>query len=221
MATSFALATLTMGVVGGPHCIVMCGAACAYMQQQTQQRYFFFYVGRLIGYSLLGALAASSVKGLAWFSSQASSLHPLWTFFHVMVFAWGLILLIFAKQPIFADDLGKKLWQKMQSLNSKHYGTFVTGLVWAFIPCGLLYSALLVASLQASPAHGALSMAAFALGSSLSLFFGARFWVKLKTGIGWLNENLSMRLAGLFLVIVSIIAIYMDLMHQTNIWCKV
>jgi len=83
-----------------------------------------------------------------------------------------------------------------------------------------LYSALLVASLQANPLNGAISMATFAAGSSISLILAPQLWLKLKSGISWLTDATSMRLAGLLLTLVSATAIWMDLTHQVKIWCN-
>src|SRR5437868_317048 len=47
---------------------------------------------------------------------------------------------------------------------------FGAGLLWTFMPCGLLYSALLVASLAGGVLQGAAAMAAFAAGSAVSLW---------------------------------------------------
>ena len=80
-----------MGLAGGPHCIAMCGAACGSLQKNDgSNRIWKFHLGRLVGYGSLGAVAAGSVKTLAWFSSQTQALHPLWTFFHVLVFMLGV-----------------------------------------------------------------------------------------------------------------------------------
>jgi len=221
MLSSFALASFLMGIAGGPHCVAMCGGMCAYIQQQQspQALYLQFHIGRLLGYAILGAIAAVSVKSLAWFSSQTVALHPLWTFFHAMVFAWGLLLLLFARQPVWVDVFGRQVWARLKAVSQHSRGAVTTGMLWALMPCGLLYSALLVASLQASAFHGAVSMASFAVGSSLFLIVGPILWAKLKNGNRWLSDRLSMRLAGLFLCTVSAVAIWMDVFHQTKIWC--
>lgn len=221
MLSSFALASFLMGIAGGPHCIAMCGGMCVYIQQNqtNSSNYLLFHLGRIMGYAILGAVAAMSVKSLAWFSAQTASLHPLWTFFHTLVFAWGLLLLLFARQPVWVDAFGKNVWTKLKSATSHQRGVVITGMLWALLPCGLLYSALLVASLQANPVNGAVSMAAFAFGSSLFLVVGPVLWAKLKKGNTWLSDQLSMRLAGLFLCVVSGIAIWMDVFHQIKIWC--
>jgi len=221
MLSSFALASFLMGIAGGPHCIAMCGGMCAYIQQnQTNQRHYLtFHLGRILGYAVLGAIAAFSVKSLAWFSGQTAALHPLWTFFHTLVFAWGLLLLLFARQPVWVDVFGKSVWLKLRNATNHHRGVLVTGMLWALMPCGLLYSALLVASLQANAINGALSMASFAIGSSLFLITGPILWAKLRNGNVWINDQISMRLAGLLLCVVSGIAIWMDVFHNTKIWC--
>jgi uncharacterized protein len=221
MSVTFVLASFMMGVAGGPHCVVMCGGACAYLQQHQQRplQYAGYHLGRLVGYSILGLVAAYSVKGLAWMSLQSVALQPVWTFFHVAIFVWGLILLIFADQPAWVNQLGGAVWSRLKPMIKLDGGYFYLGLLWALMPCGLLYSALIAASLQANPLLGAVNMAAFALGTNLSFVVLPKVWLRLKSGVPWFGDRVSMRLAGLFLSVVSAIAIWMDLVHKTKIWC--
>jgi uncharacterized protein len=221
MDTPLALTTLLMGLAGGPHCIAMCGAACGGLQKSSAGiNVWKFHAGRLIGYASLGAIAAASVNTLAWFSSQTLALHPLWTFFHVLVLCWGLMLLGYARQPAWADRFGRQVWTHVRQFSQLSGGGLITGMLWALMPCGLLYSALLVASLNANPVSGAFSMATFAMGTSVSLLIGPWLWFKLKHGFKWVGDSLSMRLAGLFLTSVAAWAIWMDLVHQTKVWCN-
>lgn len=223
MKSSLILTTFFMGLAGGPHCIAMCGATCTSIQKASGGKYqlWKFQVGRLIGYSSLGALAASSVNGLAWFSSQTLALHPLWTFFHVLVLSWGLMLLAYARQPVWADQFSRRVWKRINQLPHLPGGIFSAGMAWALMPCGLLYSALLVASLNAHPINGALSMTTFAIGTSISLMVGPWVWLKLQKSGQYISENTSMRLAGFLLSAAAGWAIWMDLMHQVKIWCVV
>ncbi len=215
------LSALLMGILGGPHCIAMCGTACAGVSQhQTRSNIFSFYLGRVIAYALLGGLVATSAAGLAWLTSKTSALHPVWTFFHVFILVWGLHLLLSARQPSWIDDLAKYLWQWAHGVRKYYGGMFVTGLLWAFMPCGLLYSALLLASLTTSPAAGALTMAGFALGSSISLIIAPKLWHDIKQGRWGLNEARGMRLAGLLLSVSAMFAIWHDLLHLTQVFCR-
>ena len=78
MQSSLALTALFMGLAGGPHCIAMCGAACAGIGQAAPTHKStalgLFQLGRLIGYSALGALAAASLQGLGWLTVQSAAL---------------------------------------------------------------------------------------------------------------------------------------------------
>jgi uncharacterized protein len=217
-----ALTTLFMGLAGGPHCIAMCGAACASLEKGQGGAYdlYKFHAGRLVGYASLGALAAASVNSLAWFSSQTLALHPIWTFFHVLVFCWGLLLLAYARQPAWADLAGQRVWAQVRKLSNLPGGVGMTGILWALMPCGLLYSALLVASLSANALNGAFCMATFAAGTSVSLMVGPLLWLKFKNGSKWMGDVISMRLAGLLLATVAGWAVWMDVVHQVKIWCN-
>ena len=220
MQNSLILSAFLMGLAGGPHCVAMCGAACgAIAQANTKLATWQFQLGRLLGYASLGAIAAASVGALAWLSNQTSIFHPLWTLFHAMVLSWGLILLFYARQPIWVDRIGRRLWQSLKRLILMRGGIVLTGVLWAFMPCGLLYSALLIASLSGSPIQGGLGMASFAIGSSISLLIAPWLWHKLKNKGLVLSEPLGMRIAGLMLVIATAWAIWMDLAHQTKVFC--
>jgi hypothetical protein len=196
----------------------MCGAACTSISQSSPQPYAIqlYHLGRLCGYALLGAIATFAIQSIAWLSSYSAILHPLWTFFHVLVFFWGMLLIIYARQPVWVDQAGRGIWRHVKKLSLVQGGHFYIGMLWALMPCGLLYSALIIASFNGNPLGGALSMAAFAIGSSISLFFAPWLWLKLRTN---LVEPYGMRLAGLLLGGASAWAIWMDLAHNSKVWC--
>ena len=218
MQTALIYSALMMGLAGGPHCVAMCGAACTSFTQSSDNAYaiYFYHFGRLCGYALLGAIATFAIQSIAWLSSYSAILHPLWTFFHVLIFFWGVILIIYARQPIWIDQAGRRIWQHVKKLSLIKGGYFYIGMLWALMPCGLLYSALIIASFNGNPLGGAMSMAAFAAGSAISLFFAPWVWLKLKTSM---VEPYGMRLAGLLLSSASAWAIWMSLTHNTKVWC--
>ena len=139
---SIFLSTFFMGVMGGPHCIAMCGAPCAAISAQRPRQIWQFHFGRVLGYGILGGVAAYSMNNLAWLSNQTMSLHPIWTFFHGIIFVWGFVMLIYAKQPQCIDHMGESIWNLMQKLSKTLRSNFLLGMLWAFMPCGLLYSAI-------------------------------------------------------------------------------
>lgn len=222
MQTSLAVTALLMGVAGGPHCIAMCGAACAGIGkaagEQSVSALWMFQAGRMTGYAALGAVAAASMQGLGWLTTQTAVMRPVWTMFHVAAMALGLILVLLARQPVWLDATARRVWRKVRVLHAAwgRKAPLAIGVLWTFMPCGLLYSALLVAALAGGPLDGALTMALFALGSSASLMAGPWLLLRLHgsgTG-GW-----GIRLAGLALAVTSGWALWMGLAHNAAPWC--
>ncbi len=223
MQGSLAATALLMGIVGGPHCVVMCGAACAGIGSAAQGRgslaLGLFQLGRVVGYSMLGALAAGSMQGLGWLTTQSAAVRPLWTLLHVAALAVGMLLLFNARQPVWIESAGRALWSHTRSAVQRHHigAPLLIGTLWALLPCGLLYSALLVAGLSAKPVDGALVMALFALGTSLSMLAGPWLWLRLRDreGLG----SWGVRLAGVTLAASAAWALWMGLVHDTAPWC--
>ena len=226
MELTLAATALLMGLAGGPHCVAMCGAACGAMGRtqagQSTRALWVFQSGRLAGYSALGALAAASMQGLSWLSIQSAALRPVWTLFHVSAALLGLMLLWQARQPIWLENSARKVWQGVRSVTGNLKGGAalapigVVGVLWALLPCGLLYSALLVAAMTSSAVQGAGVMALFALGSGLSLMAGPWLWLRLR---GQGSAQWAIRIAGLALLASSVWALWMGLVHNTAPWC--
>lgn len=222
MQTSLALTALFMGLVGGPHCVAMCGAACAGIARTGRGRgtgaLLGFQASRMAGYALIGALAAGSVQGLAWLGTHTAVLRPVWTSFHVAALLLGAVLLVRARQPAWIDGLGQGIWRRARPLMARlgPGAPVVLGLGWALMPCGLLYSALLVASLTADALQGAAVMALFSLGTSVSLTAGPWLLLRLKDAR---SGAWGIRLAGLALLLSSGWALWMGITQPTGLWC--
>ena len=227
MQTSLALTALIMGLAGGPHCVAMCGAACAGMGQvagvHQNRALLSFQAGRWLGYSLMGGLAALSVQALGWLTVESAALRPAWSMLHVAAVVLGLLLVWQAKQPVWLDQSAQQLWGKIRRFkgnsvkgNSGKFAPLVVGMLWAFMPCGLLYSALMVAALTGNVLDGALTMACFALGSGVSLGLAPWLLLKLKS-IG--DGAWGIRLSGLALASTSGWALWMGLAHNQAPWC--
>ena len=210
-----------MGVAGGPHCIAMCGAACAGIGHAAGERktaaLWSFQAGRLVGYPAMGALAAASMQGLGWLTVQSAALRPVWTLFHAAVFVLGLFLLWKAQQPVWLERAGKYIWLRARALAAgRGQGApFIIGALWTFLPCGLLYSALLVAGMSGRVLDGAVVMALFALGTSISMMAGP--WLLLRLG-GTGAGDWGVRLAGLALAVSALVALWMGFAHNAAPW---
>ena len=94
-----------------------------------------------------------------------------------------------------------------------------TGALWVLMPCGLLYSALLVAALSGGPLEGALAMALFALGSGAVAGCGA-------VAVSRLRRLATVRGTGapaspaVLLAAAAGWALWMDLVYKPSLWCR-
>jgi sulfite exporter TauE/SafE len=224
MQASLALTALVMGLVGGPHCVAMCGAACAGIGQAAGPRQtsalIGFQLGRVVGYAALGAMAAASMQGLGWLTVQSAALRPVWSMVHVAALVLGLLLLWQARQPLWLQAGASAVWRRTRSLGLGwgHGAPILLGMLWALLPCGLLYSALLVAALAGDVLAGAGVMALFALGTSVTMLLGPWLWLRLRGGqLG--DGRWGIRLAGAALVASSAWALWMGLVHNQAPWC--
>ena len=223
MSTTLAATALLMGLAGGPHCAAMCGAACGAIVRADaaggSKPLWSFQLGRLAGYSAAGAVAAAAVQSFAWLADSTAALRPLWTLFHVAVLAWALLLVARARQPMWVSAAGRSAWSRIRPLASARGGVFAAGALWAFMPCGLLYSALLVASLSGGPLDGAMAMALFALGSGVSLALAPWLFARLRQSGNRLRQDAGTRIAGLLLAAAAAWALWLDVAHRIALWC--
>ena len=222
MQTSMAVTAFFMGLVGGPHCVAMCGAACAGISRAAGERgtraLLSFQFSRMVGYALFGAFAAGSVQGLALLGANTIAIRPVWTMFHAAAFLLGVILIWQARQPAWIESLGQNLWRRARPVLNKlgAKAPFILGVAWALMPCGLLYSALLVASLSANALEGAVIMALFSIGTSVSLTAGPWLLLRLRGGE---SGAWAIRLAGLALAATSGWALWMGMTKPTGLFC--
>ncbi|WP_026435684.1 sulfite exporter TauE/SafE family protein [Acidovorax sp. JHL-9] len=242
MLAPLAVTALLMGLAGGPHCLAMCSAPCGaiigqgvarsqagspvsqpvqwFPKDGTARRLFAFHFGRLAGYAGGGALAALAMDSLAWVTRQTMALSPVWTLMHVAVMAWGLMMMVQARQPAWVEQAGRAAWRRVQPLVRAPGGLLVAGGLWALMPCGLLYSALLVAALSGSVLQGAVTMVFFGVGSGLWLVGAPWLWGRLRSRINAVRASWGTRLAGALLVGVAGWALWMDLVYKPSLWCR-
>lgn len=172
------LAALIMGLAGSGHCLAMCGGLAGAMGlNQSPGRLLIYNLGRVSSYAIAGAIAGSAIFAI-------SQLHP--DAFIIVRFAAGVMMILMALYLTriwlgltFLERGGAVLWRKLQPL-TRHFPPnaatpklYIAGMIWGWLPCGLVYSALSWAALSGTAVNGALTMLAFGLGTLPSmLIFG-------------------------------------------------
>lgn len=176
------LALFILGLFSSFHCIGMCGGVIGALtfgledkiRQNKFQLIIFiaaYNLGRLISYALAGIVVGLIGTTLVGFIGMGNAHDIIRYMSAIMIFAVGLY--VAGWFPYFSrlDKLGAKLWKRIQPLGKrflpvkKPWQSLGFGLIWGWIPCGLVYSALLLASLGGSATNGGLAMLAFGLGT--------------------------------------------------------
>ena len=133
-----------------------------------------FNAGRICSYALAGAIAggAGSAMGQAWLVGE---LYPgrfaLFLFANLMIVLSGLYVMGWPQLLAPMERAGGNLWRRLSPMTKKllpidtpaQAATF--GMLWGWIPCGLVYAMLLSATSAGSVSAGALVMFAFGLGT--------------------------------------------------------
>jgi uncharacterized protein len=231
MLSSLLITAGLMGLVGGPHCLAMCGAACLgisrWPARSALHNLLLFQFGRLVGYASLGAVAAISMDALGWLTLQSAGFRPIWSMVHVAAVLFGLLLLWRGEQPVWLTRSAQQLWQrvaspaKREAMQQRAHGPLLLGMAWALLPCGLLYSALMVALFSGGPGQGALVMLMFALGGGVMLTVLPQLWDRLqaKRAVPSHWSASGTRLAGLTLSGTAAWGLWMGLVHEQAPWC--
>ena len=178
------------------------------------------------------------MNSLAWLAGQTAVFHPLWSMLHITGVVWGLWLIWQAKQPLWINRFGEKIWRSLSHKPQRNPGHLWSplwlGMVWALLPCGLLYSALLVAMFTSGALQGALVMVMFALGGGLVLTVVPWLWslwgnskhshpIRWRKTSGshtaWQNEHLGTRVSGFLLTVTATAGLWSVLTQKNSPWC--
>jgi len=169
------LAALMIGFLGGGHCIGMCGGVMAALsfaipadQRARRWRVLLSYnFGRIASYTLIGVLAGA----VGFQLSSGHGLSVLRIIAGMLLIAMGLYLANWWRGLSYLEKLGGLLWRRIQPLGKSLMpikssgGAVALGMLWGWLPCGLVYTAVAYAIAQANVLESAAVMLAFGLGT--------------------------------------------------------
>jgi sulfite exporter TauE/SafE len=185
-------AALLLGLAASGHCLVMCGGISAALGIATargvdgrpQPRLLIGYqLGRVASYTLAGLLLGGVFGGLLGLLDGEGLRRGLRVLATLALLLGALVAFGRLREPGFG--VGHRLWRHVAPLGRRLLPVQTLpraaafGMVWGFMPCGFVYTVLLIATLQLDAARSALTMAAFGLGTlpamSLAAFGAQRF----------------------------------------------
>lgn len=172
-------AAFVIGLMGAGHCLGMCGGVAAALtlgmpgQQQTSRwPYLLCYnTGRLISYGIAGAIIGGAFAGIASLSGYSTALVSLRLFAAIMMILLALYIGQWWQGLTRIERVGQSLWRYIsptaKSLLPLKSPTAALpfGMLWGWLPCGLVYSTLSWAAVSGSAVSGAGVMLAFGLGT--------------------------------------------------------
>jgi len=197
------LALFLVGLLGGTHCVGMCGGIVGALSMGAAPRlslHLAYNLGRIGSYAVAGAIAGALGAASLALSDQLPLRITLFVLANLMLIALGLYLMGVTRALAFTERLGQNLWRRIQPATRRFLPArsvrqaFPLGLLWGWLPCGLVYSALATALTAGSAVRGAGLMLAFGLGTLPNLLLAGFLLARLR---GWVQRPAVRMVAGL------------------------
>jgi len=200
------LALLLIGLLGGTHCIGMCGGIVGALSMGGPARlslHLAYNLGRVTSYATAGAIAGALGQAGMALSGQWPLRSILYMLANLMLIALGLYLMGVTRALAFSERAGQQLWRHLQPLSRRYLPArtaaqaFPLGLLWGWLPCGLVYSALATALTSGSVWHGAGLMLVFGVGTLPNLLFAGLLAARLQA---YARQPMVRMLSGLLIL---------------------
>ena len=219
------ITAFTVGLMGGVHCVGMCGGLVGALsfasKQDTNSRFsallsllLAYNVGRLLSYTIAGGLMGA----LGWMVSIWTDIQFIQVLLQLIAAIFMLMMGLYISGWWLGlarlEKAGSVVWLKIQPLAQKMLPVktpvqaISLGLLWGWLPCGLVYSVLVWSVSVASFHQGALLMLSFGLGTLPNLLAMGFFANQLKQ---FVQKQAVRNLAGGLVIIFAAWNFYLSL----------
>lgn len=216
------LTAFIIGLMGGVHCVGMCGGivgALSFSQSDSSSRsrlgvfplLLSYNVGRLFSYTLAGAL----MGGIGWLTTHWLDIRQLQLLLQLLAGLFMLLLGLYLAGwwPVLShiEKIGGGLWRRIEPFGRKFLPirrpaqAVFLGLIWGWLPCGLVYSVLVWSVSAGGFVEGGLLMLSFGLGTLPNLLAMGLFASRLSN---WLHHAWVRQLAGSLVMLFGIWSLY-------------
>lgn len=208
------LTAFLLGLFSTAHCIAMCGSVIGALTlslpveiRESQRKMlpfvFNYNLGRLLSYGVAGLIVGLLSSPLA-----ANNGHLVLRFLSVIVMI-GMGLYLAGWFPRFAqmERAGALIWRWLQPIGQKLLPVrklsqaFFLGIVWGWLPCGLIYAALTVAATAGEPIKASLIMLSFGAGT-LPAVMGAGMYTGMLASLA--KSKHLRKIAGVLIIIMAL-----------------
>ncbi|MEQ6885481.1 sulfite exporter TauE/SafE family protein [Salicola sp. Rm-C-2C1-2] len=220
-ATAFVL-----GVVSSTHCVGMCGGIVGALTYSlapeirgSRSHFVLFslhyHLGRISSYMLAGALVAGGAAVFQELAGAGSAL-VMRTVGAMFLVALGVYIGGWFPRFAWIESMGRPLWRWLEPIGRRLLPVrslpqaFGFGLVWGWLPCGLVYSALVYSLSTGSVWQGMGVMLFFGLGTIPTLLL-----------VGFMAERVSRvmanplfrQVAGVLIVVLALVPLALVRAH--------
>lgn len=217
------ITAFAVGLMGGVHCIGMCGGIVGALSfgvntQTSTARLSLLKIlmaynsGRLFSYTLMGGLMGS----IGWLVTNWLQIHQLQLFLQLIAGVFMLLLGLYLAGwwTVLArlERLGQYFWKFIEPMGKKFLPVtslpqaLMLGMFWGWLPCGLVYSVLIWSVSAASFQQGALLMLSFGLGTLPNLLAMGVFANQLNR---WVRKTRVRQLAGSIVMLFGVWQLYL------------
>lgn len=210
------ISAFVVGLLGGVHCVGMCGGIVGALSlglpgQRNLPLLLAYNIGRISSYTAAGALMGA-------LGFYFSGLLPVQIAQQVLLAVAGLFLILMGlylagwwNALTAIERAGGVLWRRIEPLGrgllpvrSVWHG-FLLGLLWGWLPCGLVYSALVWTVSAGGALEGAALMLAFGLGTLPNLLLMGVAAAQLSR---WVRQPAVRRAAGALVIGFGVLLLF-------------
>jgi len=206
------LSAFVVGLLGGVHCVGMCGGIVGALsfgvpEGRSLPILLSYNLGRISSYTVAGALMGALGFYFSGLLPVQAAQRVLLSIAGLFLVLMGLYLAGWWNALSRVERAGGVLWRRLEPLGrgllpirSVRHG-FVLGLLWGWLPCGLVYSALVWTVASGGPLRGALLMLAFGLGTLPNLLLMGVAAAQLNR---WIRKPAVRALAGVLVMLFGL-----------------
>jgi len=220
--SQYLVAFLT-GLFGGVHCFGMCGGIVGALtlgvsssnKEQDKKASpliisLGYNLGRISGYIVAGAIVGFLGSSLVDLTGIQTAKQVLAVIASLFMIALGLYLAGLWNGIAKIESIGAVLWKRIQPLTQrfipvKSFQQAVPlGFLWGWLPCGLVYTALIWTLSAGGAIEGALIMLAFGLGTLPNLLAMGVIATQLSK---WVRNPTVRLIAGMLVVLMGVVTL--------------
>ncbi len=218
--TSSYLVAFIMGLFSSMHCIGMCGSIIGTLTlslspeiRKSKKRLlpfvFNYNIGRITSYTIAGALAGFIEVLLSMQLGEAHGHRVLQLLSATIMASAGLYIAGWFPRFAYIEKAGVHIWKKIEPYGRKLIPVkslshaYLFGMIWGWLPCGLVYAALTLAITAGDVSKSALTMLAFGLGT-LPAVMGVGIMTSVLTRLSRMQR--FKQAIGLFMIILALLS---------------